>query len=84
MAKITFQMTLDNVELKDSRKSKLEKELNALIAGYLAKAVPPDAPIGIKIKTNPNKLGIYLKNFKSAEELKANGEFKKYKLKVNS
>jgi hypothetical protein len=82
MAKITYQITLENVDLKDARKIKLEKEINALVASYLVKAVPADAPLGIKIKTNPAKLGIYLKNFKSPEDLKADPEFKKYKLKT--
>jgi hypothetical protein len=82
MAKITYQITLDNVELKGSKITKLEKEINALVASYLVQAVPQDAPVGVKIKTNPDKLGIYLKNFKSPEELKANTEFKKYKLKA--
>ena len=84
MAKISFQVTLENVELKDSQKTKLEKEINALVASYLVKAVPADAPLGTKqIKIlKPEWLGIWLKKFKSIEELKAAPDFKKYTLKV--
>jgi hypothetical protein len=84
MAKITFQVTLENVELSNAAKSRLDKEINALVASYVVKAVPADASLGtnIKIKLKPEWLGIWLKRFKSIEDLKANQDFKKYTLKV--
>ena len=84
MAKIKFQVTLENVELSNAQKAKLDKEINALVASYLVKAVPADAPLGTntKVKLNPEWLGIWLKKFKTIEELKNNPDFRKYTLKV--
>lgn len=82
MAKISFQVSLENVEMSTAQQTKLGKEINALVASYLVKAVPADAPLGIKLKPNPEWLGIWLKRFKSIEDLKLNPAFKKYTLKM--
>ncbi len=82
MAKISFQVTLENVEISNAQKNKLEKEINALVARYLVKGVSVDEPLGLKLKPNPEWLGLWLKKFKSIEDLRANPGFKKYTLKV--
>jgi hypothetical protein len=62
--------------------TKIEKELNAVVASYVVKTITPEQPVGIKLKVNPEWLGIWLKKFKSIEELKTNEGFKKYNVKM--
>ena len=82
MAKISFQVNLENIELSRAQMTKIEKELNAVVASYVVKSITAEQPVGIKLKVNPEWLGIWLKKFKSLEELKANEGFKKYNVKM--
>jgi hypothetical protein len=82
MAKVSFQVTLENIELSKAQTTRIEKEINAIVAKYVVNAVPAEAPIGTKLKINPEWLGIWLKKFKNAEDLKGNLNFKKYKLAI--
>jgi hypothetical protein len=82
MAKVSFQVTLENIELSKAQTTRIEKEINAVVAKYIVNAVAADAPVGTKLKINPEWLGIWLKKFKNMEELKGNLNFKKYKIPV--
>jgi len=82
MPKITFQVNLENIELSSAQAARLEKELNAVVATYVVKSITAEAPVGIKLKPNPDWRGIWLKKFKSPEELKGNEGFKKYNVKL--
>ncbi len=79
MPKTTFNVTLENVELSNAQISKMEKEINAVVAKYLVKGVSEESPLGLRLKPKPEWLGIYLKKFKSVADLKANVDFKKFK-----
>ena len=82
MPKTQFTVTLENVELSKAQMTRMEKEINAIVANYVVKAATPESPLGTKLKINPEWMGIWLKKFKSIEELKANTAFKKYNQKV--
>jgi hypothetical protein len=82
MAKVSFQVNLENIELSKAQMTRIEKEINAVVAKHIVNAVPAEAPVGIKLKVNPEWLGIWLKKFKNTEELKGNLNFKKYKLAI--
>ena len=82
MAKITFQVHLENVELSRAQLARLEKEIHSVVASHVVKTVPAETPLGIKLKINPEWLGIWLKKFKSLEDLKGNTDFKKFNVKV--
>ena len=82
MAKVSFQVNLENIELSRAQLSRIEKEITAIVAKHIVNVVPPEAPLGVKLKINPEWLGIWLKKFKTPEELKGNLNFKKYKLSI--
>lgn len=82
MAKISFQVNLENVELSKSQMAAIEREINSVVAKHIVKTVPPETPLGVKLKINPEWLGIWLRRFKSLEDLKKNTGFKKFNTKV--
>jgi hypothetical protein len=82
MAKVSFQVHLENIELSKAQITRMEKEINAVVAKHIVGVVPAEAPVGTKLKVNPEWLGIWLKKFKNPEELKGNLNFKKYKMPV--
>ena len=80
MAKVTFQVNLENIELSKAQTTRIEKEIQAVVAKHLANVVTAEDPIGVKLKINPEWLGIWLKKFKNPLDLKGNLDFKKFKL----
>ena len=80
MAKVSFQVNLENIELSKAQTTRIEKEIQAVVAKHLANVVTADDPIGVKLKINPEWLGIWLKKFKNPADLKGNLDFKKFKL----
>jgi hypothetical protein len=76
MATVQFQVKLENVDLSKTEVKQLEKDINALVAKQVVRAVPKATPLGTKLKINPEWLGIWLKRFKSVEAIKNNAGFK--------
>lgn len=79
MAKQIFKVQMDGVELSKAQAEGLQKTINAAATSYLAKnarIIGKDGIWGIK---NPEWLGIWMKNFKSLEALRAGG-FKKIQM----
>ena len=82
MAKISFQVNLENVDMSTAQQNKLEREINALVGTYLVKFASDEAPLGRKLKPRPEWMGIWIKKFKSIDDFKSNPDFKKFTLKA--
>lgn len=76
MATVQFQVKLENVDLTKSQVNQLEKDINALVAKQIIRAVPKSTPIGTKLRINPEWLGIWLKRFATVEAIKNSATFK--------
>lgn len=77
MAKQTFKVQMDGVELTKAQTAGLQKAINAAATTYIAqniRVIPKDSIWGMR---NPEWLGIWLKNFKDLASLKAGG-FKQF------
>ena len=77
MAKQTFKVQMDGVELTKAHEAGLQKAINAAATSYLAKNVRLIPQGNIWGMRNPEWLGIWLKNFKDLASLKAGG-FKQF------
>ncbi len=76
MAKVKFQVVLENVDLSKTQVASIQKEINAvvtksLLGGKKTTAAPLPSTFGFKIP--PEWIGIYIKNFKSLELMKVGG-----------
>ena len=77
MAKQTFKVQMDGVELTKAQTAGLQKAINSAATSYIAqniRVIPKDSIWGMR---NPEWLGIWLKNFKDLASLKAGG-FKQF------
>jgi hypothetical protein len=78
--KTEFKVRLENVELSKTATTALEKEINSVVARHLVKAGAQKSGVwGNKLKIDPEWLGIWLRKFKTPEELLRNKAFKPQK-----
>lgn len=75
MAKLKFQVVLENIELSKAQQSSIQKEINAVVARHVLKtkktaaSAAPAVPLyGYAI--NPEWLGIWIKSLKNIGDLK--------------
>jgi hypothetical protein len=77
--KTEFKVRLENVELSKAATTALEKEINSVVARHLVKAGAQKGIWGSKLRIDPEWLGIWLRKFKTPEELLRNKTFKQQK-----
>jgi hypothetical protein len=76
MAKVKFQVVLENVDLSKTQVASIQKEINAVVTKSLLSAKKPMAaalPSTLGFKIPPEWIGIYIKNFRTLDLLKVGG-----------
>ena len=77
MAKVKFQVVLENIELTKTQTAAIQKEINSVVTQSLLKSrlTTPVAGISpaIGFKIVPEWLGIWIKKFKTPELIKPGG-----------
>ena len=80
MPNTQFQVKLENVELSKTQIAQIQKAINSAVASTLARQGGAKQVWGSKLKLNPEWYGKWLRQFKSLDALKQNGNFKQEKM----
>lgn len=77
MAKVKFQVVLENIELTKTQAAAIQKEINSVVSQNLLKSrlTAPVAGLtpSVGFKIMPEWLGIWIKKFKTPDLLKTGG-----------
>jgi hypothetical protein len=77
MAKVKFQVVLENIELNKTQVAAIQKEINSVVSKSLLKArlTTPVAglPSSLGFKIMPEWFGIWIKKFKTPDLIKTGG-----------
>ncbi len=77
MAKVKFQVVLENIELSKAQAAAIQKEINAVVGQSLLRGKLAGMTAGIPptlgFKVMPEWLGIWIKNFKTPDLIKTGG-----------